>query len=256
MKQKIITLFCVLSLVLLPTAINADEQQFSELSSEISMQKKCAVCSADINIDTDTLGLQQTRGCKIKSLCNICASTLAVGLLAISGSLTVNGTFLDNGTDLSSPAAIGAALATAGVTIPGTGLGYGYIFALTQPASVAIGAPILFDTNGPLLGVTHTPSSPTIAIVAAGTYSIRFSVSGAEPNQFGIAFNGNIAADSASIYGAGAGAAQNFGQTIYTLAAGTTIQIMNYSSPSAVTLAQQGGTASNVYASVIINRLA
>ena len=132
-------------------------------------------------------------------------------------------------------------------------LGFGYIYNLTAQ-SVAVEAPIIFDSNGPLLGVTHATPSPSIVIVNSGTYAITFSVSGTESNQFAIAINGTP--NASTIYGSGAGTQQNTGLAILVLGAGDTITIVNHSSAAAVGLASViGGTQANVNASVLIERL-
>lgn len=152
------------------------------------------------------------------------------------------------------PGPPGTAGATGAPGPAGPVLGYAYIYNLT-PQTVAIEAVTLFDSNGPLLGVTHTPGSSAINITSAGTYSIHFSVSGTEPNQFSVFVNGAPAVSS--IYGSGAGTQQNSGQVILTLAAADVITIRNHSSAAAVTLASViGGTQANVNASVLIVRLA
>lgn len=266
MKQKFIKFFLLFSLVGCLPLISANEQQQSvESSSDINslIEQKCDICSADIStvstID-DTLE-HQTRGCKSKCFCQVCASSISVSnLLAVRGTLSVlgaeniTGSLTVNGVDLSSATSIGAALAAAGA---GSGaLAYGLVYSLTQPATVAIGAPILFDQNGPLLGITHTPPSPVINVVSAGTYAITFSVSGLQANQFGISVNGALPTPS-TIYGSGAGTQQNTGFTILTLGAGDSIQIVNYSSNAAVSLQTlAGGTQANVLASVYFLRLA
>lgn len=135
---------------------------------------------------------------------------------------------------------------------PGGILGAAYVYDIT-PQTVAIEAPIVFDSNGPLNGVTHTPGSPSIVVTNAGTYGITFSVSGTEPNQFAVFVNG--APNASSVYGSGAGTQQNTGQTILVLAAGDVLSIRNHSSAAAVTLASLvGGTQLNVTASVLIVR--
>lgn len=138
---------------------------------------------------------------------------------------------------------------------PGVGglLGYGYIYNLTAQ-SVAIEAPIVFDSTGPVLGVIHAPGTTDIEVVDAGTWSITYSVSGTEPNQFSIFVNG-VPAPS-TIYGSGAGTQQNTGQAILVLGAGDIITIVNHSSAAAVGLASLiGGTQENVNASVLLERL-
>ncbi|CAN5194486.1 hypothetical protein BH09DEP1_BH09DEP1_0810 [soil metagenome] len=142
-----------------------------------------------------------------------------------------------------------------GETGAGAVQGFGYIYALI-PQTVAIEAPVLFDSNGPLVGVTHAPASPSIVVVSAGTYAIAFSVSGTEPNQFAIFVNG-VAAPS-TVYGSGAGTQQTTGaQVILVLGVGDTITLVNHSSAAAVTLASfVGGTQANVTAAVTLARLA
>lgn len=132
-------------------------------------------------------------------------------------------------------------------------LGYGYIYNLTAQ-SVAIEAPIVFDSTGPVLGVIHAPGTPDIEVVNAGTYSITYSVSGTEPNQFAIFVNGAPA--PSTVYGSGAGTQQNTGQAILVLGVGDIITIVNHSSAAAVGLASViGGTQANVNASVLLERL-
>lgn len=120
---------------------------------------------------------------------------------------------------------------------------------------VALEADIIFDTNGPLVGFTHTPGTTAINVVNAGTYSVDFSVSGVEPSQFSIFVNG-AASSPNMVYGSGAGTQQNTGQGILVLAAGDVITLRNHTSAAAVTLQTlAGGTQTNVNASVKIERL-
>lgn len=139
-----------------------------------------------------------------------------------------------------------------GVSVP---LGYGYVYNLTPNAGIAIEAPIPFDSNGPLLGVTHTPTSPSVVITNAGVYSVTFSVSGTEPNQFTLFVNG--VPNTSTVYASGAGTQQNNGQVILALGAGDVLTLVNHSSASAIILAPTvGGTQANVNASILIRRLA
>jgi hypothetical protein len=131
---------------------------------------------------------------------------------------------------------------------------YAYVYALI-PQTVAISAPILFDTNGPLSNINHTPSSSIISVVYAGVYYVTFSVSGTEPNQFDIFVNG--VQTLSSIYGSGAGTQQNTGSVILNLNGADTLTLVNNASPAAVTLASLvGGTNTNVTASVTILKIA
>ncbi|MEP7103144.1 MAG: collagen-like protein [Candidatus Dojkabacteria bacterium] len=138
---------------------------------------------------------------------------------------------------------------------PGTSanINYGYIYN-TGAQSVAIDAPILFSSSGPMVGVTHTAGTSTITITNAGVYSINFSVSGAEANQFTVYINGTPS--PTTTYGSAAGIQQNNGQAILILGAGDVLTVVNHSSAAAVTLtALVGGTQSTVSASVLIRRL-
>ena len=132
--------------------------------------------------------------------------------------------------------------------------GYAYVYALSAQ-SVAVEAPVIFDSNGPLSGVTFTPSSPNIIVLSTGIYAIIFSASGTEPNQFALFVNG--AAQPSTVYGSGAGTQQNTGLSILTLGAGDVINLVNHSSAAAVGLASVvGGTQANICASVLILRIA
>jgi len=119
---------------------------------------------------------------------------------------------------------------------------------------VPIEANVVFDTNGVLNGVTHAPGTANIALVSAGTYKVTFSVTGTEPNQFGLFVNGALV--PGTIYGSGAGTQQNTGQVIATFGAGDVLTLRNHSSSAAVGLQPlAGGTQANVNASVAIERL-
>ena len=130
---------------------------------------------------------------------------------------------------------------------------FGYIYNLT-PQTVAIDGAVLFDSNGPLSGFTHTAGSASIAVVSAGIYLVDFSVSGTEPNQFSLFDNASPVAGAT--YGSGAGTQQNGGQVIVSLAAGAVLTLVNHSSAAAVGLASViGGTQANVNASLVIEEL-
>ena len=121
--------------------------------------------------------------------------------------------------------------------------------------TVAIGAPIDFDTNGIITpGITHAPGTSGVSITVPGNYLVTFSVSGTEPNQMGLFLNG--APVSGATYGSGAGTQQNSGQVIVAIASGDTLSVRNFSSAAAVTLQTlAGGTEANVNASILIEAL-
>jgi hypothetical protein len=130
---------------------------------------------------------------------------------------------------------------------------YGYVYNLAAQ-TVAMDAPVQFDTNGPLSGFTHVVGTSSITAISTGTYLIDFSVSGTQPDQFAMMDNGTAIAGST--YGSGAGTQQNDGQLIVALAAGDVLTLVNHTSAAGIGLASLiGGTQANVNASVVIEQL-
>lgn len=75
--------------------------------------------------------------------------------------------------------------------------------------------------------------------------------------KYEINFVNGAAPTTVILYGSSAGTQPNVGQGILTLAAGSVISLVNYSSASAVTLAPNvGGTEANVRASIVIKKIA
>ena len=155
-------------------------------------------------------------------------------------------------TGLSGPTGPSGATGPVGPT--GTGLqAYGYIYNFTEQ-TVPIEGPIFFSANNNLVGISHVAGSQTITVINAGVYSIWFTISGTQPNQFCIFANGVSAVET--VYGSGARTQQTTGMAILTLPAGTVITIVNHSSDSAIGLASDiGGTQANVNASVLITKI-
>lgn len=145
---------------------------------------------------------------------------------------------------------IGATGAAGTVTAPV----YAYIYNLAAQ-TVAIGAPVLYDTNGIVsAGITHTAGSSIITVVTAGTYKVTYIEEGTEPNQFALFQNGVLV--PGSIYPSGAGTQPNSGQVIVAALAGSTFTVVNNISAAAVTLATPiAGTGANVNASILFERL-
>jgi len=140
----------------------------------------------------------------------------------------------------------------AGVSVAGLSA-YAYVYNLAAQ-NVAIDAAVLFDSNGSMLGFTHTVGTSFITVNNSGLYSILFSTSATEPSQFAVFVN-SVAVPS-SVYGSGAGAQQNNGQLIISLATADIISLVNHSSAAAVGLPSlMGGTQANVNASVLIEKL-
>jgi hypothetical protein len=131
---------------------------------------------------------------------------------------------------------------------------YAYVYNVSAE-TVSQGAAVVFDTNGAMKGVTHVPGQPDIDVTSTGTYAISFSVSGVEPSQFSLTDNGTVVPGSR--YGSGAGTQQNSGEIIVNLSAGDTVDLVNDTSDTAVTLESlAGGTQANVNASVMIEQVA
>ncbi|MFI0435760.1 MAG: collagen-like protein [Parachlamydiaceae bacterium] len=131
---------------------------------------------------------------------------------------------------------------------------YAYVYN-TAAQIVALEAAITFDTNGPITsGFTHTPGTANIQIINGGVYSVTFSVSGVEPNQFALFVNG--APVAGAIYGSGAGTQQNTGEAIIVMAANDALTLCNHTSAASVTLQTlAGGTKTNVNASIKILKI-
>ena len=136
---------------------------------------------------------------------------------------------------------------------------YAYIYN-TAAETVNGNAPVTFAENGALSsGITHTAGSETVTLTEAGTYDVRYTVTGAAANQFYLALNGTEV--PGSLYGSTPGTTGDarpvtVGSAIVTAAANDTLTLVN-NSATAVTLATQtGGTGANVNASMTIVKLA
>jgi len=131
---------------------------------------------------------------------------------------------------------------------------YLYVYNLTG-ITIPIEANVPFYSSG--LGtsdIIFTLGSPNVSFTQGGIYSVWFSVSGSEPNQFAIFKNGLLV--PGSIYGSGAGTQQNNGYVIVSVVPGDTLTLRNHSSASAVTLASViGGTQANSNASMMVVRI-
>lgn len=238
--RKSLKLIFFVSLVLVVQANNPNKQDVKKANNQ-SIAPRC---------------MTQSNWCNAGNCCSrgVTGPTGATGPTGNTGATGAAGTCL---TCPTGPIGItGATGATGSNGINGTGgiLGYAYVYNFT-PQTVAIEAPVGFDSNGFLLGVTHAPSSPSIVVTSAGIYIVTFSVSGTEPNQFALFING--APDISTIYGSGAGTQLTTGQSIIKLQALDVITLVNHSSAAAVGLASViGGTQANVNASVLIQRIA
>ena len=187
----------------------------------------------------------------------------AMGLIGLTGATgpvglpgTIGATGLTGATGVAGPVGATGATGPAGATGPQGPAGqpdYGYIYNLAAQ-TVAVEGAVLFDSNGPLSGFTHTAGSASITVESGGTYLLDFSISGTEPNQFSLFDNASPVAGTT--YGSGAGTQQSGGQVVVSLAAGDVLTLVNHSSAAAVGLASDiGGTQANVNASLVIEEL-
>jgi hypothetical protein len=184
-------------------------------------------------------------------------ATGATGSTGNVGSTGATGTTGSTGPTGSAGAtgATGPAGATGATGATATALGYAYIYNTTQQTLSAEEA-IVFSTNGPLSGVTHTASTSSIVVTNAGTYAIHFLVYGNAANQFTLFVNG--VANTSTIYGATTG--QTSGQAILTLSAGDSLSLVNHTSTgilgNVIIGLSIGGSQTSINASVLIVRLA
>jgi hypothetical protein len=174
------------------------------------------------------------------------------GIQGLPGTAGTNGT---DGTD-----GIDGADGATGPTGPAGGpLGFATVYnTLPQtlaPGSTTLapGSAVTFYNHFPLIeGFDHTPGTPGVAILNAGTYLVQFIVSANEPNQFVLFLNDSLV--PASIFLSGAGTQNNVGQVLITATAGDILTLCNFSAYP-VTLQTGPGPISNVNASLMIQRL-
>lgn len=169
-----------------------------------------------------------------------------------TGATGATGTSVTGPTGLTGPTGQTGLMGPTGAT-GATGsqlLGYGYIYNTTGQI-VGVGNDITFDSNGPLLGVTHIAGTDTITLTSAGTYSITYFVSGTGANQFTLYVSGIAAAST--IYGSGS---LTIGQAIITTFGANTLSLRNNVSAGSITLAATGGSALGINSSIRILRIA
>jgi hypothetical protein len=172
----------------------------------------------------------------------------ALAAPVVSAAVTGGGT---SGTGPQGPA--GARGLTGPQGPPAAAANYSYMYN-TGFQVVPIDGDVTFDTNGPMLGFSHTPGTTELVAPENGVYRAEFSVSGVEPGQFTLMANGFPVAGAT--YGSGAGTQQNGGSVILELGAGSVVTLRNHSSASAVTLQTlAGGTQTNVDASMLLQEI-
>jgi BclA C-terminal domain len=136
---------------------------------------------------------------------------------------------------------------------PAAPIAYAYIYD-TSGATVAPNTNISFNADGPTsVGISHTPGSSQIVLVAAGTYKVSFSVSADVINEISVFVNG--AAIPGSIFSSGGSLRANVGQIIMVAAGGDILTIRNLHPGAGIVLdnSEDGSTLTD--ASVLIERL-
>ena len=150
----------------------------------------------------------------------------------------------------------GATGATGAAGAAGSGnSAFAYIYN-TSAQVVPLESDISFSNNGVNVGssISHVPGTSLLIVATAGNYSVRFTVSSVEPNQFTVFVNGAPA--SGATFGSGAGTQMTIGEVILTLASGDVLTLRNHTSAAAVTLQTlAGGTQTNSNASMMLVKL-
>jgi hypothetical protein len=122
--------------------------------------------------------------------------------------------------------------------------------------TVAPSGDVLFRTEGPMTSeFAHVAGSSSITFATGGIFKVAISIAGSLRNQVGVTLNGVSVVGA--IFGTDDNSQQNAGQTIISVAAGQVMTVRNQSTTAAIPLDNTaGGTATNVDASILIERLA
>lgn len=119
----------------------------------------------------------------------------------------------------------GRYIPSGGPTPPASPPGYGQIYNASDQ-NINNGNTITFDSNGPLLNISHVVGSDTITVNATGTYLITWTVSTqGDGGAYTLLHNG--AAISTLSFVTDTGNGQSIGNGIVNLNAGDTIQLRN-----------------------------
>ncbi|WP_237268870.1 DNRLRE domain-containing protein [Thermoanaerobacterium thermosaccharolyticum] len=117
--------------------------------------------------------------------------------------------------------------ATGPVGPTGSGLAaYGYIYNTTAN-TVLLGGDVTFDSNGPLVGITHTAGTAPITFVIGGTYRIGYTTTAsvAVLNSMVLTLNGTPL--SQTQYSTIINATELVGEAIITVSAGDILTLRN-----------------------------
>jgi hypothetical protein len=175
----------------------------------------------------------------------ITGATGDTGTTGATGETGITGVTGDTGTT--------GATGETGVTGAQGLLAYGYVYN-TSVQLVPIESAITFDSNGVIIGVTHTPGTSSINLNSSGDYAVWFIVEGVGANQFTLYQNDEPI--TASTYGSGNTNQPNPGMVIITATNGDVLTVRNHSSTTSVDLQTlSGGTQTIVNASILIEKI-
>jgi len=148
---------------------------------------------------TYTITFDSNGGSAVAPITNVTSgATVTLPVAPTKEGFIFAGWYTDNTTFVNAFASVTAV--TANVTVyakwmEDTACGYVFDNNLTgTPQTVAVGSDVVFNSNGPLKGVTHTLGTSTITVNDAGSYNITFGIStqGNNPMVWGIAVNGVV----------------------------------------------------------------
>ncbi len=132
------------------------------------------------------------------------------------------------------------------------GNAYGYVYN-TSTQSVIAGADVTFDSNGVLVGISHTAGQAPVTIGDTGDYLFTFVAGSTGAQQFELTLGNAVVAGTT--YGIGITGA-NYGQVITTVATtGITATLRNATSSTIVLPVNQGGSGTSINASLIVRKL-
>ncbi len=132
---------------------------------------------------------------------------------------------------------------------------YAYLYD-ADGQTVAASGDVLFRTEGPMTSeFLHVAGSSAITFVTGGTFKVTTSIMATLRNQVGVSING-VSVVGAT-YGSEDNSQQNAGVAIISVAPGQVMTLRNQSTTNSIPLDNTaGGTAINVDASILLERLA
>jgi len=105
----------------------------------------------------------------------------------------------------------------------------------TKVETIPIGAAIPFDNNQVLHNITHNPGDSFLTVLRDGLYYFSYNIIFDQPCQIAIFINGVL--DASTVNGNNSGATVTSNTQLINLKAGDTVELRNWKSNSALTLA-------------------